>query len=185
MYHLPLPYFDLCPSLHMGNWLLWETHTHTKWIVGKSQKVLHLLHVVAVCVFTNINYISTSSFCVCPQVFTCLCVCTGTPGIVFMSVYLGESTDTLTMELILLGMRLGSCCTALAVVLLFWSVPWSFLLQRDSWVSNMIHTTNYNNLLLLHSQVKASAKDLIWSRYTKDPLKKPTVYVLIDGKYEQ
>lgn len=97
------------------------------------------------CLFTEHIYISTSLFGVCVRAWACarLCLCTSMPGIVFTSVYLGESTDTVTMELILLGMRLGSCCNTLAVVLLFWSVPWSFLLQRDSWPSNMIQTTNY------------------------------------------
>lgn len=62
-----------------------------------------------------------------------LCVCTSMLVIVHMSVHLGESTDTVMMEMILLQMRLGSNCSTLAVVLLFRSVHWSFLLQRDSW----------------------------------------------------
>lgn len=65
MYHLPLPYFDLCPSLHMGNWLLWET---------------------------NINYISTSSFCVCAQVFACLWVCTGMELCLCLSIWENQQT---------------------------------------------------------------------------------------------
>lgn len=131
IFHLPwLPYINPCPFLHKGNWLIWHSD---KWEMVNS--ISDGVCGVRVCVCHIIIW-----FLPAPFVF----LCKGTLGNVFMSFYLGESTDRATMELILLGMRLGSCCTMLAVVLLFWSVPWSFLLQRDSWLRNMIQTTNYS-----------------------------------------
>lgn len=131
IFHLPwLPYINPCPFLHKGNWLIWQSD---KWEIVNSISD-------GVCVVSKSVCRIIIWFPPTPFVF----VRKGTLGNVFMCFYLGESTDTATMELILLGMRLGSCCTTLAVVLLFWSVPWSFLLQRDSWLGNMIPTTNYS-----------------------------------------
>lgn len=72
------------------------------------------MHVYSLAIF---RFIPACLVFVC--VSECAHACTGMAGIMFMSDYLGESKDTVMMELILLGMRLGSCCNTHAVVLLF------------------------------------------------------------------
>lgn len=111
--------------------ILTDSHVvQMMWKRAKSHRVMFVVakHVYSLIVFT---FLPAHLVFVCAQAYTCPCLCTSMPGIVFMSVYLRESTDTESLEFILLGMKLGSCYNTLAVVLLFWSALWSFPLQRQ------------------------------------------------------
>lgn len=116
------------------------------------RRAKHLLDCVQwECIFIHLQYL---------YVYQPKCLCTSMHWVMFIFVYLEESTYTVMMELILIGMRLGSCYHMLAVVLLLRYVLWTFLLQRDSWPSNMIQTTNYPLTTSQPSQSPENVADL-------------------------
>lgn len=91
----------------------------------------------------------------------------------FLGVSVKEWTDTALTELIVLEIKLGSCCNSFAMVLLFWCVCQSFPPQREtSGPSNMIQTTSY-----LHSTLQSNQYPEL--KYTKDKLIQKSIFLVL------